>query len=109
MSYEEYWEKECTLVKSYREAYKLKQKQLNQSAWLQGMYFYEALCDVSPILHAFAKNGTKPNKYSQKPYEFEVAQTEEEKEIKIEKEQLKAQLWMNNFIRKFKAGAENGN
>ena len=51
---------DCELVKYYRKAAKIKQDLDNQNAWLQGAYFYEALADVSPILHAFAKKGTKP-------------------------------------------------
>ena len=46
----------------------------------------EALCDVSPVLHAFAKKGTKPLPYSSKPYaitEAQHRQDEEEKERKI--------------------------
>lgn len=40
----------------------------NAESHLMGMYIYEALCDVSPILHAFAKNGAKPIEYRTEPY-----------------------------------------
>lgn len=68
MSYDQFWNEDCLLTKYYREAYELKKKLKNEELWLQGMYFYEALCDVSPVLHAFAKKGTKPIKYPSEPY-----------------------------------------
>lgn len=81
MTCEQFWEQDCLLVIPYRKAYQIKQEQQNQFAWLQGMYFYQALCDVSPVLHAFAKSGTKVRPYPDKPYEFMNAKrmTPEEK------------------------------
>jgi hypothetical protein len=58
----------------------------NQELWLQGMYIYEALCDVSPILHAFAKRGTKPVPYTEQPYPLsnkEVKRAKEDKEREV--------------------------
>lgn len=83
MTYDQYWNEECTLTKAYLQAYKLNQKRENNRLWLQGMYIYEALCDVSPIMHAFAKKGTKPVPYPSQPY----AITEEDVESKKKKEQ----------------------
>ena len=86
MTYEQYWEGDCTLTKYYRKADKIRNDRRNEELWLQGMYIYEALCDVSPVLHAFAKKGTKPLPYSSKPYaitEAQHRQDEEEKERKI--------------------------
>lgn len=71
MTYKQFWEQDCQLVVPYREAYRIRQEQENRFAWLQGMYIYEALCDVSPVLHAFAKSGTTVRPYVEKPYEFE--------------------------------------
>lgn len=86
MTPEQYWEGDCTLVKYYRKAEELRNEKRNQELWLQGMYVYEAICDVSPILHAFAKKGTKPTPYSTKPYAItakQVKQDEEEKQRKL--------------------------
>ena len=86
MSPEQYWDSDSTLVKYYRKAEQLKNEKRNQELWLQGMYIYEALCDVAPILHAFAKKGTKPTPYAEKPYpldEKQVRKNEEEKQRKI--------------------------
>lgn len=88
MTHKQFWKKDCTLVIPYRRAYLLRQEQENRIAWLQGMYFYEALCDVSPVLHAFAKSGTQVRPYSENPYEFTQTkkQTQEEtNRIKMQK------------------------
>ena len=86
MTPEQYWDGDCTLVKYYRKAEELRSEKRNQELWLQGMYIYEAICDVSPILHAFAKKGAKPHPYPSKPYaisEKQIRQEREEKERKI--------------------------
>lgn len=62
------------MVKAYRKAWELKTRERNREMWLQGLYIYEAICDVSPVLHAFAKNGTKPKEYLKEP----IALTEKE-------------------------------
>ena len=86
MTPEQYWDGDCTLPKYYRKAEELRNEKRNQELWLQGMYVYEAICDVSPILHAFAKKGTKPTPYASKPYPLtnkQVEQEEEEKQRKV--------------------------
>ena len=86
MTFEQYWEGDCTLVRYYRQAEELRNEKRNQELWLQGMYIYEAICDVAPILHAFAKKGSKPHPYSTKPYAIsnkQIKQEREEKERKL--------------------------
>ena len=109
MSYEEFWYGSASMVVFYREAYKLKLKQQDENNWMIGMYVYEALCDVSPILHAFSKRGTKPLPYRDKPIRFEDnhVQTEEEKEREAEAERLKFTIQMNNWFRATKKQFEN--
>lgn len=70
MTYEEYWDGDCDMAPAYREAYRLKQEEKNREAWLQGMYVYEAICDASPILHAFARPGTRAHPYAKEPYPY---------------------------------------
>lgn len=70
MTYEQFWEQDSWLVKYWRRAYEIRQDENNRQAWLQGMYIYEAIADISPILHPFAKKGTKARPYAKKPYEF---------------------------------------
>lgn len=80
----------------FREAEKLRQEQLNSIAWLQGMYVYDAIARLSPILHAFAKKGTKPRPYTSNPYSFRKESLDEDAD---EQERLKALVYMNNMVR----------
>lgn len=85
MTYEEFWEKDVEMVKAYREAERIKRKRKDWDLWLQGRYIYDALCCVSPILHAFAKEGTRPESYLEEPYP-RTKKDIEEREQKIMKE-----------------------
>lgn len=99
MSSEEFWHGKFSLVKSYRKAYELQKEAKEYEIWKQGMYIYEALVDVSPVLHAFAKKGTKPRPYPEKPYGIEVEKTEEEIEREKENERIKAKLHFMNLAK----------
>ena len=77
MTYEQYWEGDCWLPKYYREAYELKVRRDNQQAWLIGRYCYDAICAVSPILHAFAKQGTEAHPYLEQPYPSSMKEVKE--------------------------------
>lgn len=91
MSYDEYFNGKPELARYYRQAYELKLRERNRDLWLQGLYIYEALCDVAPVLQAFAKKGTKVHPYSKEPYCLsEKEQKEREQRKEREKmEQLK--------------------
>ena len=97
MSYDLYWNGDCRLTECYRRAEEIKQRQRNQELWLQGMYIYEALCDVSPILQAFVKKGTKPTPYSSEPYAITAKQVQEKREkqeqLRFEKTKAKMAAW----------------
>ena len=101
MSYDEFWYGDAYLTQFYRDSYKIKVRQMDERMWMQGMYIYEALCDVSPILHAFSKKGTKPLQYPTKPYlaENSQLQTKEEKEQEEKNAQLIARLHFENWAR----------
>ena len=94
MTPEQYWEGDCTLTKYYRKAEELRNEKRNQELWLQGMYVYEAICDASPILHAFAKKGTKPAPYASKPYPLTDKEVKKEKEDKQRKIAEKGKKFM---------------
>ena len=97
MSYDLYWNGDCLATKAYREADEIRQQRKNQDLWLQGMYIYEALCDVSPVLQAFAKKGTKPTPYSSEPYAITAKQVEErrirQEQLRYEKTKAKMAAW----------------
>lgn len=105
MSYEQFWEDDLEIAKYYLEAYLLRTKREVEvqewHMWKQGVYVYEALCDVSPILHAFSKKGTKPLPYPTKPYGLGEDKKKTEKELEKEKEneRLKAIVAFNNWER----------
>lgn len=103
MTYNEFWYGSAYMVSFYRESYKLKLKQQDENNWMQGMYVYEALCKVSPVLHAFSKKGTKPLPYAEKPFLMDkinpVEKTQEQIEREKENERLKAIVHFNNVFR----------
>ena len=94
MTPEQYWDGDPSLTKYYRKAYELQRKRTNEDLWLQGMYIYEALCDVSPILQAFAKKGTKPHPYTDRPYSITSDDREEERKLKEKRDREKAKQYM---------------
>lgn len=111
MEYNDFWYGDAYLTKFYRESHKLKVKQKDEELWMQGMYIYEALCDVSPILHAFSKKGTKPLPFSEKPYLFNSEQfkSEEEKEQEKKNAELIARLHFETWARETKKMFEKQN
>lgn len=105
MSSAEYWESDCSLTRYFRKAYKMKQEEINNNAWLQGMYIYDA---ISTALHnALRGKNAAPKDYAKQPYNFgnkEKSEFEKAKEVEIE--QQKAAAWMENFVRINKKRAE---
>ena len=100
MTSEQYWDGDPSLPKYYRKADEIKQARRNQELWLQGMYIYEALCDVSPVLNAFAKKGTKPNPYSDHPYALSSKDRAAEKKLQEQREREKARRYMESKMAK---------
>ena len=98
MTYEQYWMGDPTLPKYYRKADEMRTERKNQELWLQGMYIYEALCDVSPVLHAYAKKGTKPRPYVEDPYPLNEKQKERAEEERERITAAKAKRNMEAFM-----------
>lgn len=107
MTYDQYWNGDPMLCKYYRKAHEIKQEEKNTELWLQGMYIYEALCDVSPVLHAFAKKGTKPESYSDKPYALTNKAREKAKEDKEKAAYDKRKLYMETIMAKHNSKFKN--
>lgn len=97
MTEEQYWDKDCNLVKHYRKANELTMERLNLVAWLQGRYVYDALCEVSPIFHAFAKKGAKPQPFTKQPYPITKHNVQEVKEEKAQAKYNKNKVFMETF------------
>lgn len=90
------------MVRAYREADILRQERENSKCWLMGRYVYDAISRLTPVLHAFAKNGTQPVQYLDAPYELEVSKhkkkTPEQEAKEKEQEALRAYAYMSQFI-----------
>lgn len=86
MSYDEYWNGDCRLVRCYREAHELKREAKNQELHLQGLYIYEAF---SVVMGQFAAGlaGKKPDasvKYPDTPHPITEREKQAEKARSIE-------------------------
>ena len=99
MTPEQYWDGDPMLAKYFRKADELRLERKNQELWLQGMYIYEAICDASPILHAFARKGTKPHPYVDKPYPITQKQCERSAEDKAKAVAQKGKAFMEAFMK----------
>lgn len=84
----QYWDGNADLAKYYRKAEELRQERVNQEAWLQGMYVYDAVARLTPVLHAFAKKGSKAEPYVSEPYPINERT---QKQAQIEKEKRTAE------------------
>ena len=111
MTPEEYWNGDPEWARAYRKADEMKMERKNQELWLQGMYIYEAICDASPILHDFAKKGTKPYPYVEKPYpitEKQYKRSEADKEkAKFDKGKKMMEAFMKANNSRFKGDSQN--
>ncbi len=104
MTWNQFWYGDAEMVRAYRKAQSIKNERENQQMWMQGLYTYKALLCVSPILHAFAKAGTKPEPYLDEPFpidEKEVREREAEK-AKAAAARFKMFVDMKNHERKVK-------
>ena len=101
MSYDEYWEGDPKLTTYYRKAYLIKQEEMNNNAWLQGMYIYDAVSTaLYNTMRGFGKSKPPLKDYAKKPYELKnKVKSEADKQKEIEIEQQKAAAWMENFVR----------
>lgn len=98
MSWEQYWEQDVCMVKYFREADEIRKRRINEQLWLQGMYVYNAIVAVSPVLVPFAKN-PKPQPYTKEPFPI-TKQMQEEKE----KERY---IKMLNYMKAFASNNKN--
>lgn len=104
MTTDEYWNASPFLAKSYREAHKLRQRQQNEFAWLQGMYIYSAVGAV--VSNAVGGKGKKAE-YIKEPVDLGL-ETEQEKEYRAQREREKiiASLtaWKKSWDKAHKSG-----
>jgi len=75
MTYDEFYNKDHTLAIAYRKAFDMKRDQANSDMWLQGVYVYEAIARVAPLLVPFAKH-PKAEPYLEKPFPIRKVNSE---------------------------------
>ena len=81
----EFWDGDAEWAKHYREAQGIKNERLDHELWLQGVYIYRALIDVSPLLNAFAPQGTKARDYLERPLgAFQAGEREQSEEVQAQ-------------------------
>lgn len=97
MTEEQYWDDDCTLTRYYRKADDLRTERVNREMWLQGMYIYDAVSRLSPILRSFAKKGTKAEPYPNEPYPLNQKSAEDVKEKKAKSSMDKGKRYMEMF------------
>lgn len=108
MSYEQFWDGDCEMVKAFRKAHELKLEEDNFKAWLQGKYVYDAFCFVSPILRAFSK-AKKPIDYLEQPYSLKTEYSEVREKQRQKDSDAKAKDMLTAFAIEFnKKFAEKG-
>ena len=92
MTYEQFWDGDVSAHRMFAKAEKLRLSRANHLAWLQGMYVYEALIDVTPYLKAFSKG--KPKPYAKEPYDIfeDEAKKRQEREEKERYEHMKEKI-----------------
>ena len=77
----EYWYGDPQLLNNYVRAEEIRQRKKNNELWLQGLYIYQAIGALSPVLNPFSKKH-KAERYMSKPIPItsdELAEAEKEK------------------------------
>lgn len=114
MSWEQFWHGDPEIARFYREAHELKIRERNFELWLQGLYVYEAIGDMAPVLHAFSGKGVKPRPYSEEPHPITEKMVKErderEKLSKAERVKSTVMTWLKGMQEKFsgKEGVNDG-
>ena len=105
MTYADFWEGDPQMAVAYRKAYRLRREMENEQAWLQGMYFYDAVA-VS-LANAFRSRGAKRQNYLERPIDI-FPLSEEEKQRREREEMAKMQAAMQAMIRQQQANKPKG-
>lgn len=90
---------------AFLEANRLRKKQNNENAWIQGLYVYEAVARLAPIFR-FGVKHPKPVDYMDKPFDlFSDKKNEDDEENKnkdpqyAENERLRAILYFKRWAK----------
>ena len=94
MTYEQYWNENCSLAEDYRVAHELKMQEENQQLWAQGFYIYHALLDVAPA-YSLKLKANKVEPYLAEP--IPLSEKEKRKQDERQTGQMIAD-YMNSFM-----------
>lgn len=83
MTYDEFYNQDHELVIAYRKASEMKREKENADMWLQGLYVYQAVARVAPLLIPFAKH-PKAEPYLDKPIPLTKEKAEKESKQAVE-------------------------
>lgn len=81
MSYEQFWDGEADMVISYRKAYELRQQEINNNAWLNGLYIWRALQSAPLFVNGFVPKGARIEPYLDKPINFAPPERKNKKRL----------------------------
>jgi len=85
MTLEQFWDEPPFLASVYRDAYRIRRKTENEQAWIQGLYFYDALAVC--MANVFSKKGAKRQDYVDHP--FDIFPLTDEEKAQREQEEYK--------------------
>lgn len=68
MTSDEFWYDAPRLAEAFRDAQKIKMELMNQEAWLNGLYVYDAVAVA--VANVLGGKGTKKQKYLEQPIEL---------------------------------------
>ena len=97
MTYEQYWYGDPLMVRAFYKADKLRQKRIDEQAWLIGAYTVRAM--NASVGNMFLEKGKSPVQYPEKPMsmgndEYVTEKTAEQEEL----EKNYAQAYMMNMV-----------
>ena len=111
MSYHDFWDGAADMVKYYREADELRRERKNSELWLQAVYLYEALIDVSPVFNPLSKKG-KPFPFRSAPVPITSVGSREQEERKkkqmLENGKEAMRRMVDSFNRRFEQKLKEG-
>nr|DAO19841.1 MAG TPA: hypothetical protein [Caudoviricetes sp.] len=98
MPSDEYWYGDPIAVCAYYDAFRFKQQQQNEFAWLNGLYVYNAVSVV--VGNALSGRGRKKQEYISKPIDLLAEKRKRESPAeRAEKERQKAIAYFNDLER----------
>lgn len=104
MTYEQYWCGDPLMVRAFYKAEKIRQMQMDNQAWLTGLYVKNAL--ESTVCNMLSGKTAEKAKYPSQPFMYEQKEKEHDDAEREKQEAAQAKLYMYNMVR---AGKEWGN